>query len=61
MALVPDSAPVLSLNEDYLSVHFLKEVVQCQGTLVKRRARAGLPINSFFPHRHCVVASETHR
>jgi len=61
MALVPDSAPVSSLDEDYCNVHFLKEVGQSQGTPVKRRARAGLSINSFFPHHHCVVASEIHR
>lgn len=37
MALVPDSAPVVSLNEDYFSVHFLKEVVH-----TSFRARAHL-------------------
>lgn len=56
MALVPDSAPVFSLDENYFNVHFLKEVGQSRGIPVKMSARAGMFTNSSSPHRSCVAA-----
>ena len=57
MALVPDSAPVFSLDENDGNVHFLKEVGQSRDVPVQMSARAALSASSCFPHRSCVAAS----
>lgn len=57
MALVPDSAPVFSLDEKYFNVHIQKEVGQSRDITVKMSARAGMSTNPSSSHCHCVAAS----
>lgn len=64
MVLVPDSAPIFSLDENYFNVHFLEEVGQSRDIPVKMSARAGLCTKSspskLFLHS-CVAASGMYR
>lgn len=61
MALVPDSAPVFFLDENYFNVHLLKEVGQSGDVPVKMSAKAGSSTNSSSPHCSCVAASGSRR
>lgn len=57
MALVRDSAPVFSLDENDFNVRFLKEVDQSRDIPVKTSSRASTSTNSSSPNRSCGATS----